>query len=209
MSVPRAVVTSRGRLACVYVGMTGLAKYRHLILPASLPSFISGLKQGWAFSWRSLMAGELLVIIADAAQNAMAGEYRSITDGLILVSTIIASYNLAATLMQAGMSRAEMALAVDDPFHGRGVGSILMEHLAEAAAEQRFRPDRGCHTALSAVQRSWTGVKWFVEGDIKGCFERASCYSSQAPGRASLPARRARSGESSAAVMHPPSPAPR
>lgn len=32
----------------------------------------------------------LLVLIADAAQNAMAGEYRSITDGLILVSTIIA-----------------------------------------------------------------------------------------------------------------------
>ena len=31
----------------------------------------------------------LLVIIADAAQNAMAGEYRSITDGLILISTII------------------------------------------------------------------------------------------------------------------------
>src|SRR5918996_890182 len=31
----------------------------------------------------------LLVIIADAAQNAMAGEYRSISDGLILISTII------------------------------------------------------------------------------------------------------------------------
>jgi uncharacterized membrane protein YcaP (DUF421 family) len=31
----------------------------------------------------------LLVIIADAAQNAMAGEYRSITDGIILISTII------------------------------------------------------------------------------------------------------------------------
>jgi NitT/TauT family transport system permease protein len=37
--------------------------YRHLILPASLPSFVAGLKQGWAFAWRSLMAGELLVII--------------------------------------------------------------------------------------------------------------------------------------------------
>jgi NitT/TauT family transport system permease protein len=48
------------------LGMTGLAKYRHLILPASLPSFISGLKQGWAFSWRSLMAGELLVIVPGA-----------------------------------------------------------------------------------------------------------------------------------------------
>lgn len=46
------------------LGMRGLALYRHLILPASLPSFVSGLKQGWAFAWRSLMAGELLVIVA-------------------------------------------------------------------------------------------------------------------------------------------------
>jgi NitT/TauT family transport system permease protein len=45
------------------LGMRGFARYRHLILPASLPSFVSGLKQGWAFSWRSLMAGELLVIV--------------------------------------------------------------------------------------------------------------------------------------------------
>ncbi|WP_326552349.1 ABC transporter permease [Micromonospora sp. NBC_01813] len=45
------------------LGMRGLVLYRHLILPASLPSFVSGLKQGWAFAWRSLMAGELLVIV--------------------------------------------------------------------------------------------------------------------------------------------------
>ena len=35
--------------------------YRHVILPAALPAFVAGLKQGWAFAWRSLMAGELLV----------------------------------------------------------------------------------------------------------------------------------------------------
>lgn len=46
------------------LGLRGLALYRHLILPASLPSFVSGLKQGWAFAWRSLMAGELLVVVA-------------------------------------------------------------------------------------------------------------------------------------------------
>jgi NitT/TauT family transport system permease protein len=46
------------------MGLHGLALYRHLILPASLPTFVAGLKQGWAFAWRSLMAGELLVIIA-------------------------------------------------------------------------------------------------------------------------------------------------
>ncbi len=34
-----------------------------------------------------------------------------------------------------------------------------------------FRPNRGCHTALSEVARTWTGTRWFVEGDIKGCFD--------------------------------------
>jgi group II intron reverse transcriptase/maturase len=34
-----------------------------------------------------------------------------------------------------------------------------------------FRPERGCHTALHDIQRYWTSVKWFVEGDIKGCFD--------------------------------------
>jgi NitT/TauT family transport system permease protein len=45
------------------MGLGRIAMYRALILPASLPSFVAGLKQGWAFAWRSLMAGELLVII--------------------------------------------------------------------------------------------------------------------------------------------------
>ena len=34
-----------------------------------------------------------------------------------------------------------------------------------------FRPGRGCHTALSNVVDYWTGVRWFVEGDIQGCFD--------------------------------------
>ena len=45
------------------MGLSGIALYRHLILPASLPAYVAGMKQGWAFAWRSLMAGELLVII--------------------------------------------------------------------------------------------------------------------------------------------------
>jgi NitT/TauT family transport system permease protein len=47
------------------MGLRRLSLYRHLILPASLPAVIAGLRQGWAFAWRSLMAGELLVIIAN------------------------------------------------------------------------------------------------------------------------------------------------
>ena len=46
------------------IGARGINAYRHVVLPATLPSFVGGLKQGWAFAWRSLMAGELLVVIA-------------------------------------------------------------------------------------------------------------------------------------------------
>jgi NitT/TauT family transport system permease protein len=47
------------------IGAKGVGLYRHVILPASLPTYVAGLKQGWAFAWRSLMAGELLVIVAN------------------------------------------------------------------------------------------------------------------------------------------------
>jgi NitT/TauT family transport system permease protein len=47
------------------IGASGLSLYRHVILPAALPSIVTGLKQGWAFAWRSLLAGELLVAIAN------------------------------------------------------------------------------------------------------------------------------------------------
>ena len=43
------------------LGARGVDRYRYIILPAALPSYVAGLKQGWAFSWRSLLAGELLV----------------------------------------------------------------------------------------------------------------------------------------------------
>ena len=34
-----------------------------------------------------------------------------------------------------------------------------------------FRPKRSCHTALSFLKKDFTGVTWFIEGDIKGCFD--------------------------------------
>ena len=72
------------------MGMKGIAKYRHLILPASLPSFISGLKQGWAFSWRSLMAGELLVIVPGALSiGVRMQQARDLTEASLVISYII------------------------------------------------------------------------------------------------------------------------
>jgi sulfonate transport system permease protein len=46
------------------MGAKGLDSFRHVVLPAALPGYVAGLQQGWAFAWRSLMAGELIVVIA-------------------------------------------------------------------------------------------------------------------------------------------------
>lgn len=47
------------------MGLRRLHLWRYLILPASLPAYVAGLRQGWAFAFRSLMAGELLVTFAN------------------------------------------------------------------------------------------------------------------------------------------------
>ncbi len=37
-----------------------------------------------------------------------------------------------------------------------------------------FRPNRGCHTALQDIRYKWTGTKWFIEVDIRSCFDEIS-----------------------------------
>lgn len=41
-------------------------------------------------------------------------------------------------------------------------------------ASHGFRPERGCHTALRQIHENWHGVNWFIEGDIKACFDSLS-----------------------------------
>jgi NitT/TauT family transport system permease protein len=47
------------------LGATGLRGTWHIVLPAALPGYVAGLKQGWAFSWRSLMAAEIIAYSPD------------------------------------------------------------------------------------------------------------------------------------------------
>lgn len=51
---------------------------------------------------------------------------------------------------------------------------MLLEAIYENSFEKTshgFRPDKSCHTALNQIQRTFTGTKWFIEGDIKGFFD--------------------------------------
>ena len=43
------------------IGARGLASVRFVLLPAALPGYLAGLRQGWAFAWRSLLAAEIIV----------------------------------------------------------------------------------------------------------------------------------------------------
>lgn len=46
--------------AAQMLGASGFTLWRRVLLPAILPAFLAGMRQGWAFAWRSLMAAELL-----------------------------------------------------------------------------------------------------------------------------------------------------
>lgn len=52
--------------AAKMLGARGPRLYREVLIPAAFPAIITGAKQGWAFAWRSLMAGELLSVSSGA-----------------------------------------------------------------------------------------------------------------------------------------------
>ncbi|XTZ15850.1 ABC transporter permease [Micromonospora echinospora] len=72
------------------LGARGLDLYRYVIAPAALPAIVAGLKQGWAFSWRSLMAGELIVVgISTTSLGAQLTYSRELSDAPWLLATMI------------------------------------------------------------------------------------------------------------------------
>jgi NitT/TauT family transport system permease protein len=91
------------------LGARGLASLRHVVLPAALPGYVAGLKQGWAFSWRSLMAGELLVIIetrpALGSQLQFARELSDAPGLIALMGVVLAIGILIDGLVFAGIEQ--------------------------------------------------------------------------------------------------------
>ena len=72
------------------LGATGIDRYRFVVLPAAIPGFVGGLKQGWAFAWRSLMAGELLVVIAERPSLGVRLQFaRELSDAEGLLATML------------------------------------------------------------------------------------------------------------------------
>lgn len=81
------------------MGSSGFHKWTRVILPASLPFLVNGMKQGWAFAWRSLMAAEIYVTVLSGfglGQLLHYGRELNAMDQVIGVMLIIVLIGLAA-----------------------------------------------------------------------------------------------------------------
>jgi NitT/TauT family transport system permease protein len=81
------------------MGSEGFHKWTHVIVPAALPFLVTGMKQGWAFAWRSLMAAEIYVTILTGfglGQLMHYGRELNAMDQVIGVMLVIVAIGLLA-----------------------------------------------------------------------------------------------------------------
>lgn len=71
------------------MGAKGSKVYTQVILPAALPDIVSGLKQGWSFAWRALMAGEMLSSTKGLGQVLMVGRDLADISQVVAVMLVI------------------------------------------------------------------------------------------------------------------------
>ncbi|MFF2652226.1 ABC transporter permease [Streptomyces sp. NPDC058045] len=85
------------------LGATGLRGTWHIVMPAALPGYLAGLKQGWAFSWRSLMAAEIIAQSPDLGmglgQLLEAGRTNSSMSMVFLAILLILVVGIAIDLL--------------------------------------------------------------------------------------------------------------
>jgi NitT/TauT family transport system permease protein len=74
------------------LGLSALGRIRYVLLPAALPGYLGGLRQGWAFAWRSLMAAELITYAPQLGQGL--GQLLNIGRELSQMSLVITSITL-------------------------------------------------------------------------------------------------------------------
>jgi NitT/TauT family transport system permease protein len=74
------------------LGLSALGRIRYVLLPAALPGYLGGLRQGWAFAWRSLMAAELITYAPSLGQGL--GQLLNIGRELSQMSLVITSITI-------------------------------------------------------------------------------------------------------------------
>ncbi|MDP3940259.1 MAG: ABC transporter permease [Deltaproteobacteria bacterium] len=78
------------------MGVHGVNLYRRVILPAAFPSIVTGMKLGWSFAWRALMAGELLFVGLGLGHLLMVGRDLNDMSQVVAVMLIIVAIGMLA-----------------------------------------------------------------------------------------------------------------
>jgi len=95
LSVTIAMEDGRKQMPKIYamagrnLGATGFRLFWAVLLPASLPFIVSGLKQGWAFGWRSLIQAEMIFLSLGLGQLLMMGRDLNDMSQVLAVMTLI------------------------------------------------------------------------------------------------------------------------
>lgn len=76
------------------LGSSGASLYWRVVLPSSLPSIVTGMKLGWTFAWRSLMAGELLYSIPGLGSMLVLGRELNDMNQVVAVMVVIVAIGL-------------------------------------------------------------------------------------------------------------------
>lgn len=90
------------------MGVKGIRLYLWVILPSALPAVVSGMKLGWSFAWRSLMAGELLFVSAGLGQLLTVG--RDLNDSSMVVAVMIVIVLIGLTFDKLVFGQMEKAV---------------------------------------------------------------------------------------------------
>ncbi|WP_390624011.1 ABC transporter permease [Fodinicola feengrottensis] len=113
------------------LGAKGFSLFRYVILPAALPSCVAGLKQGWAFAWRSLMAGELLVIVE--GRPSIGAELQHARDQI--QPEIVIALLIIILIIGIAVGHRVFLCRPDDPGPVGDFGGTLVSYGREAAAD--------------------------------------------------------------------------
>jgi len=95
LSVTIAMEDGRKQMPKIYsmagrnLGATGFRLFWYVLLPASLPFIVSGLKQGFAFGWRSLIQAEMIFLSLGLGQQLMMGRDLNDMNQVIAVMILI------------------------------------------------------------------------------------------------------------------------
>lgn len=104
-------------------GINKISMYIDVIFPAALPGILAGLKQGWSFAWRSLMAGEMMTATLGLGQVLMVGRDLADISQVVAIMTVIVALGLG------------------------------VDHVAFGAVEKRLRKQWGVHSTSNELLR--------------------------------------------------------